>query len=809
MWHKRINQEARRGRSGLFGEAEINRPEQLNPARGGVKALNFSEAKYVRAWLRFVHTLKSSGFGARLAGAVAFLALVSSVATVAALSRKSGPLQLDTGTVRVLLVVNVVLLLVLAALILRRLIRMWVERKTGLGSSRLHSRIVGYFSLIAVVPPIIMIGFSAWFFGFGLENWFSEKVRSTLNDSLEVAEAYIDEHRRVVQADLVAMAIDINRQSAVVAQNSNLLQLLVDDQVSKRALSEAIVFDGVGTVLAQSRFDLARAPDGVPGQIVDRARQGELVIISETADDRVRGVIQLEQYVDTFLYVSRLVDARVLAHVQSARDSVAEYRTLQGESTNIQISFNLIFLIIGLLVLFAAAWIGLWFATQMVTPLGRLVDAVDRVGKGDFKARVPLIAGDDEIGILSRAFNRMIRQIHSQHKDLVSTNIELDQRHRFTEAVLAGVSAAVIGIDEAGLITLPNPVACEALGHTADELIGQPLLSFVPEFEEVLANPLEDEDIRQRQVEIDDDGLVRTVLVRLSAERQDGVVKGYVVTFDDISEQLANQRTAAWADVARRIAHEIKNPLTPIQLAAERLWRKYGDEVSSDPEVFKNCTDTIIRQVNDLRQMVDEFSSFARMPAPVLHVEDLKDIIRQVLFLQEVASPDIVFELSLPEGGQSLVCDRRQVAQALTNLVKNATESIHARQSIGTDGQKAEDGKISIRVESADHRITVSISDNGMGLPQEMIDRLTEPYVTTREKGTGLGLAIVKKIMEDHGGSLQIENRGNAGAEARLVFDCKELNERIATANDAEASVRAPVAKSTKSPVLEGVGDGT
>lgn len=424
-----------------------------------------------------------------------------------------------------------------------------------------------------------------------------------------------------------------------------------------------------------------------------------------------------------------------------------------------------------------AVWMGLSFATRMVAPISRLVEASDKVGQGNLNARVPSQTSSDEIGILSRAFNRMTRQLQNQQRALIDTNEQLDERRRFSEAVLSGVSAGVIGLDLKFRVTLPNPVACEFLGANQAAVEGKNIGKLIPELGPLLAELLQAPETSglQAQINVLRSGIARTLLVRISTETSEGNVTGYVVTFDDISDQLHDQRTAAWADVARRIAHEIKNPLTPIQLSAERLQRKYEGEITSDPGVFRQCTETIIRQVGDLRRMVDEFSSFARMPAPLFRIEDISDVVRQALFMQQVGSPAIDFEFSSPEQAPLLVCDGRLIAQALTNLIKNAVESVNSRQS-------GDPGEIKVTVLSNEEHLEIAVEDNGPGLPGDLAQRLTEPYVTTRVKGTGLGLAIVRKIMEDHGGSLILENGENGGARAVLRFDHKELLRRTMTA---------------------------
>jgi two-component system nitrogen regulation sensor histidine kinase NtrY len=429
----------------------------------------------------------------------------------------------------------------------------------------------------------------------------------------------------------------------------------------------------------------------------------------------------------------------------------------------------MIFLLVALLVLLAAVLAGLWIATRMAAPIGDLVTAAERVREGDLGARVREGTSDDEIGTLARAFNRMTSQLASQRNALVEANRQLDQRRRFTETVLSGVTAGVVGVGPDGIITLPNRSACQHLEQGPDELVGRPFVEAVPEMGPLLSEAtVRGDRVAQGQVNLARGGRVRNLLVRVVAERTGTELKGFVVTFDDITDLVSAQRTAAWADVARRIAHEIKNPLTPIQLSAERLRRKYLKEISTDPDVFTQCTDTIIRQVGDIGRMVDEFSSFARMPAAVFRDEDMVELARQAIFLQQVGNPDVTYTSELPEGPVVARCDGRQVAQALTNLLKNAKEAIEGRERAG-DAELPR-GHIVLALEAARDHVAIRVRDNGKGLPHEHRDRLTEPYVTTRTKGTGLGLAIVNKVMEEHGGVLSLTDAPEGGAEVSLLF---------------------------------------
>lgn len=705
------------------------------------------------------------GLGRKATIALAIAALLSGIATYAAMTG-APPFGPSPQTVLLLLNLNLVLLLLLGAVVAFRLVQIWTERRRGLAGSGLHIRLVGLFSAVAVTPTIVVAVFSYLFFSFGIQSWFSERVRTALGESLAVAESYLREHQNTIRADVAAMANDLNHEATFLLLNPQRLAQVVQTQATLRNLSEAVVFDGTGRVLARSGFSFALEFEPIPEWAMQRARAGNIAVVTSDNDDRVRALVRLDGFGDSYLYVGRFVDPQVLAHMEHTQRAVAQYERLEGERSGFQITFALIFLVVALLFLVAAVWVGIMIASQIARPVSELVTAAERVRAGDLTSRVPEGEADGELEILSRAFNRMTHRIEMQQRELVEANRQLDDRRRFTETVLAGVSAGVVGLDRDGRVTLPNRSATELLELDRERMIGQPLAELVPETAELLEEAMRRPDrVREAQIKLERHGKSVTLLVRVAAEQENGETQGYVATFDDVSELIAAQRKAAWADVARRIAHEIKNPLTPIQLSAERLKRKYLKEIQSDPDTFKTLSDTIVRHVADIGRMVDEFSSFARMPAPIMKVEDLREICRQALFLQRNAHSEIRFESHLPAEPVLFLCDARQLHQALVNLMKNAAESIEGR-----GGGDLPQGLIRVAIEDRGEGAALVVEDNGRGLPRELMDRLTEPYVTTRAKGTGLGLAIVKKIMEDHGGSLVLEDRPEGGARAELVF---------------------------------------
>ena len=704
----------------------------------------------------------------RFAFALAVLAVLSGIATYAVLTRNS-PFGPDPDVVLVLVNVNLVLLLALAVVVVRRVVQLWAERRRGSAGSRLHVRLVLLFSVVAATPAIVVAVFSVVFLNFGLQSWFSDSVRNSIYASLDVAKAYLDEQQNIVRADVLAVAQELGKDSAYIFQDPARLETAVWALASQRGLSDAVVFDRTGVALARASYAASFGFDPLPsGEYVARAERGDVPVITNESGDRMRALVRLAHAPNLYLFAGRFVQPGVLNHVKRVRDAVLGFEQLEARRARLQIYFAMLFAVLSLVLLLAAVWIGLLFATQLARPISLLIGATERVRAGDLSVRVEGIESTDEMGTLARAFNRMTGQIGGQQAELIEANRQLDDRRRFTEAVLAGVSAGVVGLDAAGRINLPNRTASTLLETDLERAIGRPLREVAPEMAELLGEAMRRPRVMaQGQVRIVRGRTAITLLVRVTAEHGENEVLGYVATFDDVTELQSAQRMAAWADVARRIAHEIKNPLTPIQLAAERLKRKYLKEITTDPEIFIACTDTIVRQVGDIGRMVDEFSSFARMPAPVMRSENLAELCRQAIFLQRQVSADIAMELDSPPGVER-ECDARQIGQALTNLLKNAAESIAARHAAD---EGAPEGRIVVRVASAGGRVgSIDIEDNGIGLPVELRDRLTEPYVTTRTKGTGLGLAIVRKIMEDHGGALALEDREGGGARLRLIF---------------------------------------
>jgi two-component system nitrogen regulation sensor histidine kinase NtrY len=695
-------------------------------------------------------------------------------------------------TIKALLSLCLFCLVALSVLVSYRLLRIIAVRRQGKSGSALQLRMVSVFSLLAVTPTIIVALFAGLFFSLGVQGWFSERVQKVVDESMEVAKAYLVEHQQTIRADTLAMVNDINRESPRLAGSVQLFNQYIDAQSNIRGLTEALVFDSTGKILGRSALSFSLEFEPVTEDMMERARAGEVVLMVGQKYDKVRALVKIDALFDAYLLVGRLVEPRVLQHVETAEGAVAEYAAVKQRSGSLQKQLFFTFVVVALLLLLVAIWFGMNFANRLGTPLSVLVDAAEHVRAGDLSVRIQekFLKYEDELGSLGRAFNRMTGQLESQRSELIDANRQMDTRRRFTEAVLSGVSAGVIGVNHDGNVTLVNSSAALFLQLTQPEtFIGKPFLHLLPEMEPLMQQVMQRPPLRfvEGEVEIQrQDQPTKTFFARISLEQVEQDVQGYVVTFDDMSELIAAQRKAAWGDVARRIAHEIKNPLTPIQLSAERLRKRYLSEITNEPEVFVSCLDTIIRQVDDIGRMVDEFSTFARMPKAVMAKQNVNDLCRHAVLLQVSSRSDIDIVTQLPPQATLAECDGRLVGQGVSNLIKNAIEAIEGRTPI--EGQELPRGRIVVSLEKdANDFISIIVEDNGKGLPKEQRHRLTEPYVTTRAKGTGLGLAIVKKIMEDHHGSLSIEDRVDGGARVILRFPSHQPGEATSAVEETKS----------------------
>ena len=697
---------------------------------------------------------------------VALLLVVTVAISYALVSRRADPGGLLTPPlVATLLVANLVPAMTLMVLLARRVALRRASR-TALGmKSRLPVRLVAIFSLIAAVPTLVVTIVVSLLFQYSVEFWFSERARGMLENATSLAQSNYDREFNRVGAEAVTMSVDVARYLREVSyDNPDFIQALLL-QAYQRNLSEVILFrvgesGAIQSLALVNPYDRDLERSLTPDIIARVRRDGALKIVR---GDRFEAVAILPSSTDTYLYVARVFEAELGQQIRLGNQIRQDYQELATRSRVLQLRFNAALFGLSLLIVALAIWIALKLADRLVRPVGQLVNAARQVTAGDLSARVPPSGSNDEVAALGFAFNRMTTRLEEQTGALVSANAQLESRRAFTEAVLSGVTAGVLSVDEGHVIRLINSSAEALLKTGGKSPVGQKLADLAPELDRHLTTE-DEEDV----VQLTSHGEPRTLAVKTVQVRG-----GYVLTFDDITEQLLDQRRAAWSDVARRIAHEIKNPLTPIQLAAERLQRRYGKEIDSDPATFERLTGTIVRQVGDLRRMVDEFSSFARMPKPTFAPEPLAEIARQALFLHEVAHPEIAFTLDLPEPPPVLVCDRRLLGQALTNIVKNGVEAVEQKREAGQKTAKGGD-RIAMLVRIEGPSVIIEVADTGIGLPADR-GRLTEPYMTTRAKGTGLGLAIVKKIVEEHFGRIEFADGPEGGSLVRLIFDAPVL----------------------------------
>ena len=707
-----------------------------------------------------------------LVEAAALLGLVAAIVGTYFVTRGGRPdSPITPATVAALLVAILVPAMALMVLVARRFAIRRAARAGLGGRGRLHVRLVAIFSIIASVPTLLVVVFASLLFQGGMQFWFSDRAETVLDSARNASQIYEREHRERLQLDVETMGADMVDRINRFGLDSQAFygDLLYQTAARQVAESAIITLDPMGRLHRRVEWNPDRRPIGeqLSRDMLVALPAGQ-VHVSQPTRDRVEAVVRLDPQAAIYLYAARAVSPDAITALANARDAASEYRRTLESARKLQLRFNAILLLVSLLIVGISIWIALTLADRLVRPVGNLLDAARRVTAGDLSARVPSSRVNDEVGTLGNAFNRMTRRLEEQTGALVSANRQLDSRRAFIEAVLSGVTAGVISVDDSHAVRLINSSA-EALLRTGSESpVGRKLADLAPELDRQL-DAAEREEIIQLALR----GETRTLVVKTVK-----VEGGHVLTFDDITDQLIDQRRAAWSDVARRIAHEIKNPLTPIQLAAERLQRRYSGEITSDAGTFERLTGTIVRQVGDLRRMVDEFSSFARMPKPVFREESVVEVARQALFLHEVAHPEIAFELDAPDPSPLLVCDRRLLGQALTNIVKNAVEAIQQKRDEGEAGPDAPRDRISVRISEASGELSFEVADTGIGLPADRRN-LTEPYMTTRAKGTGLGLAIVKKIVEEHFGRIEFadaEGDGGArGTRVRIIFDAAAL----------------------------------
>jgi two-component system, NtrC family, nitrogen regulation sensor histidine kinase NtrY len=717
-------------------------------------------------------------FVSRLIGACAVgVALLSATATFLVLAGLT-PIAPVHEVVVELLLGNVVTGLLLLGIIGREVWKVVQARRRGRAGSRLHVQIVGLFAVIAAVPTVLVSVVASTTLDRGLDRFFSTRTRAMIEQSMIVANAYVSEHAEAIRGDLLAMAFDLGRAKSIFDSDRDQFQKIVSAQAAGRNLSAAILLKPDGSTVDKAGVTVDKKVVLPTPDLLAEVNETEPRVALIPEDNHLAAVVKLRGYDDMYLYGARILDPRVVAQLRATQESVGEFANLEARRLGIQIAFGLMFAIIALIVLLSSAWIGLDFANRLVAPIRRLIGAANVVSTGNLDIQVPVRRSEGDLARLGETFNKMTQELRTQHEDIVRARDLIDSRRRFTEAVLAGASAGVIGVNADGRISILNRSAERLMGRSEVEVLGLPLAQVAPELAEIFeAARTGNQRLVQRQLALTRDGQERNYSVRVTSEQATEAEHGYVITIDDITELVLAQRSSAWADIARRIAHEIKNPLTPIQLSAERLRRKYSKTISDDPAVFEQCTETIVRQVDDIKRMVDEFSRFARMPKAVLADEDVADTVRQVVFLLRVAHPDIDLDVELETEAMPARFDRRLISQALTNIIKNATEAISA-----VPPAELGRGRIAVRTQRDGKDVVIDVIDNGIGLPKENRARLLEPYVTTREKGTGLGLAIVGRILEEHGGRLELRDAsekiaGARGAWMQLRFTTERVSE--------------------------------
>ena len=707
----------------------------------------------------WTHRLSAIGF----ASGYAIATVLTITATLFAVSG-AGPLRPASPVMLGLLGASLLISAGLATILVLRIVRIAGARFTPHTGARLHLRFVSLFSAAAVAPAVVVALFLGTTMSRGIEEWFSSRVKTVVENAALVGRNYVEAAQENLRGEMLAMSTDLNRAQSGLTSQTEAYKAYLDAQTKQRFFAAAYVIDGQGKVIVASRSPDA-PPYAAPGAPdFAEAASGELTMRLYEEAGLIRALYKLDAYDNAYLYVTRFVDPDMLRQLRTFDQAVTDYRDTEDSRARLQILFALAYLATAVLILLGAVWLGLSNASRISEPIGRLADAAGRVASGDLNARVSVGRERDEVDALGRAFNRMTSQLESQRNDLVNARQDAENRSRFIQTVLSNVSAGVIGLDNEGHVTAANSSAATLLSIAPGALDGRRLADVAPEFADIVAAAQEAVPIAPKRIDVARNGSTLHLSVRVSGA---GAASGIVLTFDDMTKLIAAQRQEAWKDVARRIAHEIKNPLTPIQLSAERLQRRFGGEIQTDAETFQRCTDTILRQVADIGRMVDEFSGFARMPAPRFEPVDIAATAREVVFDQRLAFADIIFDIEGDTAPIMLTCDGRLIAQALTNVLKNAAEGIQTRRA--KEGEP-KDGKVVMRVAEDEANVTLDVIDNGAGFPPNDRDRLVEPYVTTRAKGTGLGLAIVRRAVEDHGGALELSDAPAPGPGAMVRF---------------------------------------
>ncbi|WP_395878056.1 sensor histidine kinase NtrY-like [Ehrlichia muris] len=690
-----------------------------------------------------------------IASFLAISIFLFSIITYCVVFHHDDPLGPDHGKAIKLVFFDLILFLLLITSVSHRLINMWIQKKRRRLGSHLQTKIVLMFSVVAIIPTIVISGFSTLFFNYSIQSWFNKKVEAVMHESIQVAEAYLREHKRNIRSDILAISHYISDHKVILNYDKVALQNIVKSKADLLGLAEVLIFEP-GRVLASSRFSFVLGFDIIEWYGLD-SNDRIVIVIKE---DMIRAFLLLDRFSSTYIMVSRFIDRKITSHLLATKGAVKSYRNLRSQISSLQIQFSMIFILISLLLLFTAIWYGINFSGDIVRPLLDLFYATRKIQKGDLSFRIEEGRIGEEMSTLARAFNQMTSQLNSQRSQLIKLYQDMNERREFIEAVLSGVSSGIIAVNCAGMITLMNDKAKEL--SAPNDILHAELSDVFPEMSELIKSAKMQDEItvlRNRKS--------FTLSVRIKV--LGSINKGYIITFDDISSLVDAQRSAAWSDVARRIAHEIKNPITPIYLAAERLSSKYQHEVVSDKESFGRYIDTIIRHVTSIRCIVDEFAKFAKMSDPVLVRHDICSVIKELAFSGQFSRGVVHYELDIPSKPIFVVLDKSQINHVFINLFKNACESIDMKSNV--------QGLITIGVVDNEDHVSVQVQDNGIGFPEELIEKLTEPYVTTRVQGTGLGLSIVKKILDEHNATINFYNIKDGGVVKLTFMKCKDYQD--------------------------------
>lgn len=707
-------------------------------------------------------------FRRRFSYFLVFIAIILATLTFTNMGRIND-FEIGSRYLLIILALDIVVFLLLCILIARKIIATWIKRKESISASRLHVRFTVFFSSIVAIPSIIMTILTVLFVHYGLQDWFSERVKTALNEAVFVANSYLEEHQTLVGRDAILMGQDLRENLPRLINNREEFDKFLTLVANLRSLSEAIVFDEEHNVIAKTHLTFALEFEPVPSFAVDQAKRGEPAILSSEYHDRVRALIQITSNPNLYLFVGRPVDPDVLLHQKKSQDVASEYITLESKRLGFEAIVILLFALVAFMLLLGAIWIGLVLSDQISRPIISLIEAAEKIRKGKLDVIVKEETRKDELGLLTRTFNRMVKDLKNHQQALVDVNQKLEGRRRFIEATMAGVSAGVLGLDQNKKINFYNNKANELLHNSLENKYKKNITNIIPGLDKML-------ELAQKKptVVIEDEltvsypkhsASVFSIHV-IAGGQQDGNLS-YVVTLDDITDLISAQKQAAWSDVARRVAHEVKNPLTPIQLATERLKKKYGPQIKESPEVFYDCIDNISRQVEYLKSLISEFSSFARLPNPNLKKQNVVELCKQAITLQKTGFSEIEFDLQKSHDSIIIDCDEKLLFQAFTNLIKNAIESIQSNLRT----QKIKKGKFVFELTKHKDTAIIKLTDNGLGFEFSSSKNFFDPYVSNKNGGTGLGLSIVKKIIEDHKGQITLSNNKNKpGACIKIVF---------------------------------------